>query len=199
MPLRAETFKEHRKSSALNMIIQVDPFTGPLDLSSKRYKMTEDPSVIQQFGFDSCGALDLSSSGTNSLKLSDEDTESNSDNGDVGPGFSKRKAEVLAEFLSKRKKIRKEENDNLQPIILNKRKNIRDILQDRLLEQTTREAKALEDERLLRLRCNSESQGQSSDDSDQFKLLSDEDEDEDEDPNNSGMHVNDCLNVREPD
>ena len=165
--------------------------------------MTEEPAVIQQFGFDSCGALDLSSSGTNSIKLSDEDTESNSDNGDTGPGFTKRKAEVLAEFLSKRKKIRKEENDNLQPIILNKRKNIRDILQDRLLEQTTREAKALEDERLLRLRCNSESQGgQSSDDSDQFKLLSDgidEDEEDDEDPNNSGMHVNDCLNVREAD
>ena len=164
--------------------------------------MTEESGVIQQFGFDSCGALDLSSSGTNSIKLSDEDTESNSDNGDVGPGFSKRKAEVLAEFLSKRKKIRKEENDNLQPIILNKRKNIRDILQDRLLEQTTREAKALEDERLLRLRCSSESLGQSSDDSDQFKMLSDggdEDEEEDEDPNNSGMHVNDCLNVREPD
>lgn len=164
--------------------------------------MTEESGVIQQFGFDSCGALDLSSSGTNSIKLSDEDTESNSDNGDVGPGFSKRKAEVLAEFLSKRKKIRKEENDNLQPIILNKRKNIRDILQDRLLEQTTREAKALEDERLLRLRCNSESRGHSSDDSDQFKMLSDgvdEDEEEDEDPNNSGMHVNDCLNVPEPD
>ena len=66
-------------------------YLGPLDLSAKKYKMTEEPAVIQQFGFDSCGALDLSSSGTSSVKLSDEDTESNSENGDVGPGFTKRK------------------------------------------------------------------------------------------------------------
>ena len=166
-------------------------FLGPLDLSAKNYKMTQDSAVIPQFGFDSCGALDLSSSGGSSTKPSDEDTESNSES-EVPQPFSKRKADVLAEFLSKRKKIRKEgtEKDGLRPAVLNTRRNIRDVLEDRMLEDSTRKAKALEDERLQRL------QGSDSDESKLSDVVQDEDE---EDPNNSGMHVDDSLNVHEAD
>jgi len=178
-------------------MIQTEVMTGPLDLSSRKYKMTQDSAVIQQYGFDSCGALDLSSSGSSSTKPSDEETESNSDNGDLAQTFTKRKADVLVEFLAKRKKIRVEEtaSEGLRPAAQNKRKNIRDVLTDRMLQNSTREAKALEDERLQRLQGS---------DSEESKLLSDsvqedEEEDEEEDPNNSGMHVNDCLNVHDAD
>ena len=80
-----------------------------------------------------------------------------------------------------------------------KRRNIRDVLDDTMLQDTTREAKVLEDERLQRLQCSGEP-AHSSSDSDESKILSDVvEEDEDEDPNNSGMHVDDCLNTREVD
>lgn len=148
----------------------------------------------EQFEFDSCGALDLSSA-SSSIKLSDEDTESNSDNGEVIEGIRKRKAEVLVEFLSKRKKIRN--NDELRTAVLHKRRNIRDVLDDRMLEDTTREAKSLEDERLQRLQDSGE-MARSSSDSDESKPLSDvTDDDEEEDPHNSGMHVDDGLNTRD--
>ena len=85
--------------------IFINLFLGPLDLSAKNYKMTQDSAVIPQFGFDSCGALDLSSSGGSSTKPSDEDTESNSES-EVPQPFSKRKVVYQMSSIKSKKFIK---------------------------------------------------------------------------------------------
>ena len=156
-----------------------------------------------QFGFDSCGALDLSSttsasSGVNSTKASDEE---NSDNGGSGSEFScgKRKSMMENEEEEIKRKRNKLEHN---PIM--KRKNIREVIGEDMLADITKEARSKEEERLKRLK-NQENHNEdlmvTSSDSDEHKAMSDDvDEDDDEDdPNNSGMHVNDALNIPDSD
>ena len=145
--------------------------------------------------FDSCGALDLSSaasSGCQSAKVSDEETET-SDTGDSG---GKRSSEEEEE-ASQRKRMRGEQGA--------RRRNIREVLGEERLGEITREARAAEEERLVRLRQQTGSKDEHmaiSDDSDECRIMSDnvdDDDEEEEDPNNSGMHVNDARNVRNSD
>ena len=177
-------------------------FSGPLDLTLQRYggkdsgcEMSDTGS--QQYGFDSCGALDLSSaasSGCPSTKVSDEET---SDTGESGGKRSSEEGETSAGEFSQRKRMRGEQGV--------RRRNIREVLADDRLNVITREARAAEEQRLLRLRQHPVGKDDPmvlSDDSDECRIMSDtldDDEEEEEDPNNSGMHVNDALNVRHND
>ena len=144
-----------------------------------------------QFGFDSCGALDLSSStssgtnsgfssGNNSTKVSDED--SNSDNGE---GSYKRKTGESEDYSPRKKSKSSSEEPDHPKKVINKRKNIRNILEETALNDVTKDARSAEDQRLSRLKQR-----------DQDEITTEDDSDEDgDDPNNSGMHVNDDLNV----
>ena len=186
-------------------------FAGPLDLTLRsvilhgrdvKYLNMEEENN-HQFGFDSCGALDLSSttsasSGVNSTKASDEE---NSDNGGSGSEFScgKRKSMMENEEEEIKRKRNKLEHN---PIM--KRKNIREVIGDDMLADITKEARSKEEERLKRLKTqetHNEDLMVTSSDSDEHKAMSDDvDEDDDEDdPNNSGMHVNDALNIPDSD
>ena len=152
----------------------------------------------QQYGFDSCGALDLSSaasSGCPSTKVSDEET---SDTGESGGKRSSEEGETSAGEFSQRKRMRGEQGA--------RRRNIREVLAEDRLNVITREARAEEEQRLLRLRQQPETVGSdqmvTSEDSDECRIMSDnldDEEEEEEDPNNSGMHVNDALNIRHSD
>merc|ERR1719495_1039253 len=81
----------------------------------------------------------------------------------------------------------------------NKRKNIKMVMRDERLGSVTKTARAEEEERLARLaRLHQEELPRVADDDEQRKENKEEDqgeEHEDEDPNNSGLHVNDALNV----
>ena len=175
--------------------------------------------------FDSCGALDLSSatsasSGCNSTKVSDEEysdhgMENGSTGGTPAPIGGKRKSGEMegGEGLSGKRKRSKSDQERRTELefteekvrALNKRRNIRDVLSEDMLTETTRKAQADEEERLQRLRqqdaLTKEDLMATSEASDENKGMSDtvEEEEEDEDPNNSGMHVNDALNTREAD
>ena len=150
----------------------------------------------QQYGFDSCGALDLSSaasSGCPSTKVSDEET---SDTGESGGKRSSEEGETSAGEFSQRKRMRGEQGA--------RRRNIREVLAEDRLNVITREARAEEEQRLVRLRQQPETVGSdqmvTSEDSDECRIMSDNlDDEEEEDPNNSGMHVNDALNIRHSD
>ena len=152
----------------------------------------------QQYGFDSCGALDLSSaasSGCPSTKVSDEET---SDTGESGGKRSSEEEETSAGEFSQRKRMRGEQGA--------RRRNIREVLAEDRLNVITREARAEEEQRLVRLRQQPETVGSdqmvTSEDSDECRIMSDtldDEEEEEEDPNNSGMHVNDALNIRHSD
>ena len=169
-------------------------FAGPLDLTLRSCNNNDNVMKMEekslQYGFDSCGALDLSSStsssAANSTKVSDEDS-----NSDGAEGCSKRKSEEPHDY-SPRKKMKSSSEENDTPAtVINKRKNIRNILTDHMLNDVTKDARAAEDQRLSRLKQRDhENEAETSDgDSD----------DNDDDPNNSGVHVNDTLNVANDD
>ena len=142
--------------------------------------------TASQVTYDSCGALDLSSaasSGCPSTKVSDEET---SDTGESGGKRSSEEGEGGGEEFRERKRMRGEQGV--------RRRNIREVMGEERLGEITREARAAEGERLERLRQQTEIQVSKDD----TMAVSDEEED-DEDPNNSGMHVNDALNVRGSD
>jgi len=213
--------------------------------AQSQYEATEEDA---RYGYDSCGAMDLSSNCGSSPKAnSDEENESYIDNIE---NIRKRKSDEIYESIKRKREKRdddeeseeeEEMEENHQGKVKNKRKKIKDIIEEDKLELSTKAAKAEEEERLKRLRdqkkilmmeafraqydqhnqhtnqkaaelihLESSSSGDddhavkeelvvSSSDSEECKILSDHVDalgEEDEDPNNSGMHVNDALNIR---
>jgi len=158
------------------------------------------------YGFDSCGALDLSSgssAGTNSTKVSDAEESDYGGNDIIINGKRSSDHLDLETDLRKRFKNELDQAEHSQPKVINKRKNIRQVFENDKLTDTTKEAKVLEEERLQRLK-NHQSHSKEelifSSDSDENKVsdqsdVIEEDDDDDDDPNNSGMHVNDGVNV----
>jgi len=228
-------------------------FSKPLDLTRNKENMSagrgEDEGNHREYednrayGFDSCGAMDLSSNCSSSVKAqSDEEGHSSNEESETN---RKRKAEEMPNTVkSKKEKIddegNSEEEKEIQRKVRNKRKNIKNVLQEEELDLSTKAAKAEEEERLSRLReqtkqlmtealrtdherynddlSNTGPEGSSiqcptseqnprelviNEDSDECKVISDDadsiEDDDDEDPSNSGMHVNDALNVRNTD
>jgi RAD54-like protein 2 len=227
----------------------------PLDLTQKQDSMSNvrDADGGSQreyeensgYGFDSCGAMDLSSNCSSSIKAqSDEEFENFNEQRE---NCRKRKAEEMPDTVrNKKEKMedaeQSEEEDQNQLNMRNKRKNIKDVIEEEKLDLSTKAAKAEEEERLRRLRdqnkmlmaealrtnhdrynsplhteedesfiqCSSTGLGEQNkpelvinSDSDECKVISDDaesmEDDEEEDPNNSGMHVNDALNIRNID
>jgi len=223
----------------------------PLDLTQKSDNMSNEQDFDgsghreyednAEYGFDSCGAMDLSSNCSSSVKAhSDEEYENVNEQSE---NSRKRKAEDVPKTV-RRKRERMEDGQQSseeeeaeqshQTKMRNKRKNIKNVLEEKKLNQSTQAAKAEEEERLDRLRdqkkmlmmealrtCHQryneehdeslsgldkpikEEMFVSSDSDSECKVVSDdaesiEDEGE-EDPNNSGMHVNDALNIRNID
>jgi len=228
-------------------------FSKPLDLTQNKENMSsgqgEDGGNHREYednrtyGFDSCGAMDLSSNCSSSIKAqSDEEGHSSNEESETN---RKRKAEEMPNTVkSKKEKIdddgNSEEEKEIQVKMRNKRKNIKNVLDEEHLDLSTKAAKAKEEERLKRLReqtkqlmtealrtdherykddlVNTDSEGPSmqcssseqntrelviKEDPDECKVVSDDvdstEDDDDDDPSNSGMHVNDALNVRNTD
>jgi len=198
--------------------------SGPLDLTissiwrhhgvgvRSAYSM-EDNARRENYGFDSCGALDLSSgssAGTNSTKVSDAEESDYGGNENLMIVNGKRSSDHLDFETDLRKRFKNEKNEKMhqadhgQPKVINKRKNIRQVFENEKLAEKTKEAKVREEERLLRLKNHSSQNKEeliSSSDSDENKVsdqsdvIEEDDDDDDDDPNNSGMHVNDALNT----
>ena len=166
-----------------------------LEPGGKGCNMEERP---QQYGFDSCGALDLSSaasasSGCNSTKVSDEESS------DAGESRGKRSSEEGEgeEPGVQRKRMRGDPGARRAGDQGARRRNIREVLDEERLAETTRAARASEEQRLLRLSQQNGAREEVISTMDDGEILFDNvEEEEEEDPNNSGMHVNDALNVR---
>jgi len=239
-------------------------FSKPLDLTQKYQKMSHEQDTEESahrdyeantgYGFDSYGAMDLSSNcGSSAKAQSDEEYENANENSENN---RKRKAEEMPKTVrTKKEKMEdgeeseetqeeEEVEKNPQIKMRNKRKNIKDVLEEERLDLSTKAAKAEEEERLKRLKdqkkmlmmealrtnhdrynahMNQEDEDEESinmgassggyeqikeeftlsSDSDECKVISDDadsiEDDEDVDPSNSGMHVNDALNIRNID
>jgi len=172
--------------------------------------------------YDSCGAMDLSSSCSGSA-LEDDPP--------VKPAANRRKRKASVDIsddeiengVAPRKKMDSDSSAlssvngkqngvavngsaaaNNQPKVRNTRKNIKGVLSVTQLNPQAKEAHAAEKLRLSRLQQLESSQQKykesMSDEEVYAALVTDvEEEKEEEDPNNSGMHVNDALNVPNKD
>merc|ERR1711910_315085 len=124
--------------------------------AQNQYEATEEDA---RYGYDSCGAMDLSSNCGSSPKAnSDEENESYIDNIE---NIRKRKSDEIYESIKRKREKRdddeeseeeEEMEENHQGKVKNKRKKIKDIIEEDKLELSTKAAKAEEEERLKRLR-----------------------------------------------
>jgi len=138
--------------------------TNPLDLTQKTHKMSNEHggghSRVDEceenhreesatYGFDSYGAMDLSSNASSSVKAqSDDDNDMISDSKEEN---RKRKADEELPMMIRRKKEKKED-DQLESMsgsgqpsqgsTKNKRKNIREVLEEENLNISTKNCKS---------------------------------------------------------
>ena len=147
-----------------------------------------------QYGYDSCGAMDLSSNAGSSVKaVSDEESEE--------AGVERRKRILDESEEEIRRKRRRLEEEKMEVRARNKRRNIKAVLERGQLDRVTQSAKAAEESRLARLGGGGPSSSDHTDSDTAADVREEEEEEEEttegEDLNNSGMHVDDSKNLRD--